>query len=332
MSNPLVSVIIPAYNAEKTIADTLDSVLAQTYRPIEIMVVDDGSTDKTAEIIKNYQTSLTSKTNKTIETNETEIELTYLYQENSGPSKARNTGIKAANGEYIAFLDADDIWTEDKLEKQIQLIEKDQTIDIIFSDARVSKLKNGKIEEFNMFNMHRLDREFFGHDFIVINPLEKLLKINFMLTPAVIIKRFCFRDGSYFNEKRKHAEDWELWLKMSLCFKFGYVDDVLVHVKDEGDGLCSHSMDMLLSRIDVLENFLKENMQAIRSLIPEQSLSHYLKETYKWTGYHFMMQRKNEIARKLFRKSLKEIMDIKTLFYYFRSFLPAFFISVNLFA
>jgi glycosyltransferase involved in cell wall biosynthesis len=98
---PLVSVVIPAYNYAKYLAKTLDSVFAQTYRPIEVIVVDDGSTDNTAEIVRAYP------------------EVRYFYQSNQGVSVARNVGITAAQGEYIAFLDADDRWKPDKLSIQI---------------------------------------------------------------------------------------------------------------------------------------------------------------------------------------------------------------------
>ncbi|PJA94745.1 hypothetical protein CO130_02855, partial [Candidatus Jorgensenbacteria bacterium CG_4_9_14_3_um_filter_38_10] len=90
-SNPLVSIIIPAYNAEKYIQRALESALAQTYKDIEIIVIDDGSTDKTAEIIKTYQ----------------DPRIIYFFQKNQGQGPARNNGIKKSQGEYITFLDAD---------------------------------------------------------------------------------------------------------------------------------------------------------------------------------------------------------------------------------
>jgi glycosyltransferase involved in cell wall biosynthesis len=98
---PLVSVVIPAYNCAKFLAETLDSVFAQTYRPIEVIVVDDGSTDHTVEIVRAYP------------------DVRYFYQENQGVSVARNVAIAAAQGEFIAFLDGDDIWKPDKLNIQI---------------------------------------------------------------------------------------------------------------------------------------------------------------------------------------------------------------------
>ncbi len=323
--NSLVSVIIPAYNAEGFITEALDSVFSQTYRPLEIIVIDDGSTDKTSEIIKNYQRSPSNKTDitsKIIKTDSPEVELRYLYQNNSGPSKARNAGIKAAKGEYIAFLDADDLWTSDKLDKQMHLFKREHRIDVVFCNVETTKSKNGKFESFIMFDRNKINKSFFEHDYIVLNPLEKLLKMNFMLTPAVIAKKSCFKDGIFFNEKRQYAEDWELWLNMSLHFTFGYVSDVCVHVRDEGDGFCSNEDKMLLSCLDIMEDFLKENISKISLTISKHELSQHIKNTYKSVGYYFATHKNKRLARKLFKKSLQEGFDIKTLLYYFKSLVP----------
>ena len=99
---PKVSVVIPTYNSSQFIVETLESVFAQTYKDYEIIVVDDGSTDNTKEVLQPY----TSR-------------IKYIYKENGGPASARNVGIKSAQGEYIAFLDSDDRWLPEKLEKHI---------------------------------------------------------------------------------------------------------------------------------------------------------------------------------------------------------------------
>ena len=99
---PLVSCIVPVFNGERYLAEALDSILAQTYRPVDLIVVDDGSTDGTAQVAAGYGERIT-----------------YLYQENSGPAAARNKGIDAAQGEFVAFLDADDVWHEEKLARQM---------------------------------------------------------------------------------------------------------------------------------------------------------------------------------------------------------------------
>jgi glycosyltransferase involved in cell wall biosynthesis len=101
MKGPLVSVVVPVYNGERFLAAALDSIFAQDYRPLEVIVVDDGSVDGTAEIAKSYQ------------------EVRYIYQANQGHGKAKNAGLAAASGEFIAFLDADDLWAPHKLSAQI---------------------------------------------------------------------------------------------------------------------------------------------------------------------------------------------------------------------
>jgi glycosyltransferase involved in cell wall biosynthesis len=99
---PLISCVVPLFNAERYIREALNSILAQTYRPIEIVVVDDGSTDRSAQIVVSYGDRVR-----------------YLFQHNAGPAAARNRGLSAAHGEFIAFLDADDLWHPDKLSKQM---------------------------------------------------------------------------------------------------------------------------------------------------------------------------------------------------------------------
>ena len=103
-TNSAVSVIIPAYNSEAFLAEALGSVLAQTYRPAEVIVVDDGSTDRSADVARSFEG------------------VRYIYQANRGPATARNTGIALARGEFIAFLDHDDVWLPNKLEVQMEFL------------------------------------------------------------------------------------------------------------------------------------------------------------------------------------------------------------------
>ena len=327
MLNPLVSVIIPAYNAEKTIGNALDTVFGQTYRPIEVIVIDDGSIDRTAEIVKDYVQGIRivrdEGSDPTIRTSPTSeaIELKYIYQQNSGPSKARNTGIKAAMGEYIAFLDADDLWIKEKIEKQVELFTKDPKLDVIFSDTKVTRFRGGKVNEFTIFNKENLNKEFFGHDYILVNPPEKLLKLNFISTPTVIAKRSCFKNDIFFNEKRRYMEDWELWLKMSINYNFGYLKEVYAHVLDDGHGLSSNSINMSISHSDMLDSFFIENKDKLSSYMPIHKLAKCFKDHYKWGGYFFMMNGNTKRAREFFRKSMKESLDIKVFLYYFKSLL-----------
>ena len=116
---PLISVIIPVYNCERYLPEAIESVLAQTYRPIEIIVVDDGSTDNSGSIAKGFG-----------------AKVRYYFQPNSGVSAALNQGIESAKGSFFAFLDADDLWVEDKLMHQMTVFEKDPDLDIVFGHVK----------------------------------------------------------------------------------------------------------------------------------------------------------------------------------------------------
>ncbi len=114
--NPLVSVIIPVYNCAQFISQALDSVLNQPYRPIEIIVVDDGSTDNSRAVIKRYLNA----------------PITYFYQSNQGISNARNRGASLSSGDYLAFIDSDDVWTQTKLTLQMAVFHNNKIVDMVF--------------------------------------------------------------------------------------------------------------------------------------------------------------------------------------------------------
>ena len=116
---PLVSVIIPVYNYERYLGEAIESVLNQTYRNLEVIVVDDGSTDRSSEVAKSFA----------------DRGVRYLYQDHEGIGPARNTGVELAQGDFIAFLDADDRWPEEKLERQLSVFENDPALEMVFGQA-----------------------------------------------------------------------------------------------------------------------------------------------------------------------------------------------------
>jgi glycosyltransferase involved in cell wall biosynthesis len=117
--NPFISVIIPAYNAEKYLAEAIKSILAQNYTPLEIIIVDDGSQDNTATVAQSFGALVR-----------------YFHQANEGAAAARNFGVQHARADWLAFLDADDLWTENKLATQVTALQADPTLDVIFGHAR----------------------------------------------------------------------------------------------------------------------------------------------------------------------------------------------------
>lgn len=197
---PKVTVIIPAYNAEKFIEQTIDSVLAQTFRDFEIIVINDGSNDKTAEIVNSYGFSV-----RCIQTT------------NGGVSRARNLGINNALGEYIAFLDSDDLWEPTKLEKQVALLDENPHIGLCFTalervDQNLKLI--GKTEAHNY------------PDFC-----EALLLYSCVVTgscSSVMLRTKIARQAGGFDTRFTNYEDWEYWLQLSLITEFAPISEYLV--------------------------------------------------------------------------------------------------------
>lgn len=191
---PRVSVVIPTYNRGRFIKNAIMSVLAQTYKDYEIIVVDDGSTDDTWKIVKKFGDKVR-----------------YIYQKNRGPSAARNTGIKHANGKYIAFLDSDDRFLPKKLEKQMNFIKKNPNCRYLYTWYYNvnSKGKRTKLRKSMVFKK----REY----------LQYALYIRkFMIrTSTLLVEKKVFEKTGLFNEKYWFSQDWDMWLRIAAYHR-GY--------------------------------------------------------------------------------------------------------------
>ncbi len=211
--NPKVSVVIPTYNRADLIGDTINSVLNQTYHNFEIIVVDDGSTDNTRELIASFG-----------------CEIKYFYQGNTGlPAKARNKGIREATGEYIAFLDSDDKWTKDKLVKQIEIFDRFPKVDLIFTGIKIID-KRGNV----------LRRRKGG--LLKENVLLSLLKKgNFITNSSVMVKKKAlFGVGLLDDDKKiRGSEDFFLWIKLAVNHKFYSISKELTLYRKNEDSLCT---------------------------------------------------------------------------------------------
>jgi len=212
MNIPLVSVIIPTYNRAGYILHALDSVFAQTYKNYEIIVVDDGSNDETETVLKSYMNRLR-----------------YVYQTNAGPAAARNHGVKFAHGDWIAFLDTDDIWLPAKLEKQLSECLR-LNADFCFHDLTVKDYVTEKHIE--SWNIHV--NEWSGLPILetgVIPDLYRRLLFksagHLFLTPTFIAKREVFFSVRGFKEDLRTSEDIELYLNLAPRYKAAYIATVL---------------------------------------------------------------------------------------------------------
>lgn len=195
----MVSVIIPTYNSEKTIVKAIESVIVQTYSDWEIIIVDDGSEDRTIEKVNDFIKTL-SQINKS--------KIIVFKQANSGPSIARNKGVEFSSGEFIAFLDSDDEWSiANKLELQLKY----------FSDYPDLVLCGGGHDK-NRINNDNLEYK--------IISFNRLLLKNYFATPSVIIKREIFNQFK-FDIAKKYSEDFKLWLQICFSYKTIYINSVL---------------------------------------------------------------------------------------------------------
>jgi glycosyltransferase involved in cell wall biosynthesis len=210
----LVSVIVPAYNAENFIERTLNSILAQTYRNIEVLVVDDGSQDRTAEIVKSFV--------------EKDSRVILLKQKNAGVAAARNLAIEKSRGDYIAPIDADDIWYPQKLEKQVQcMVEADLSVGLVYAWSVFIDEDDVILGIINIEHA----RDFLSMEGTVY---PYLVYTNFIGNASVpLIRRSCFEKvGGYNCQLKAHnaqgCEDWELSLRIAEHYKFRVVRDFLI--------------------------------------------------------------------------------------------------------
>ncbi|RYJ37852.1 Glycosyl transferase [Flavobacterium anhuiense] len=209
-----ISIIIPMFNSEKTIHKCMTSILEQTYDGImEVIVVNDGSTDKSKEIVEDF-----------IINNKSKISFNLINKSNEGVSSARNVGLMASSGGWIALLDSDDRWLPNKIENQIKILKENLNIDFLGCSRNNETLKIlGK----KINTLHK------------VNVKELLIKM-YPQTSTVIFKRILFELYGGYNEKMTHAEDGELWVRYCANSSFYYSPQSLV-VTGEGKPSFGHS-------------------------------------------------------------------------------------------
>jgi len=204
---PTVSVIIPAYNSEQFVGASIDSVLAQSYRPLEVVVVDDGSKDGTKAAVRAFGDRVR-----------------YLFQANQGPAAARNTGIAAATGDLICFLDADDLWTADKLESQVAFMEQHPAVGLLFADSEEFEAETVACR--SLLATSRYWAELQAQP-IVREAFQKLLEENFIPTSTVMIRKECFATAGTFDVMLKGPEDRDMWSRIAAHVPIAVMPRVL---------------------------------------------------------------------------------------------------------
>ncbi|MGD8344984.1 MAG: glycosyltransferase [Desulfobacterales bacterium] len=229
-NKPLVSVIIPTYNRDWIVTEAIESVLAQDFSDYELIVVDDGSTDRTPEILAAYQN-----------------QLTVLRQANCGVSAARNRGIAAAAGRLIAFLDSDDLWLPQKLTAQANFFADNP--DAVICQTEERWVRNGV-----RVNPKKRHLKFSGMIF------ERSLALCLVSPSAVMIKRSLFDAVGVFDEDLPACEDYDLWLRISCRYPVDLIETPLIIKRGGHADQLSRAAGLDQYRIHALLKLLEDNM------------------------------------------------------------------------
>lgn len=240
---PRVSIIVPAYNAAHYIQKTIDSILAQTFTDFECIVIDDGSTDDTVNLVAKY----------------TDERIKIISQENSGgPAKPRNVGIAAAGGEFICIFDSDDIMQPKKLEEYVGVFNNYESIDVIFSDFSlidgddklISQSFLADYADFRKY-MRVVGEHLYSMDMKLF--FTEIIKANFIGTSSVCFKRALIGNEKLFDEGLSSGDDILAWVVLAKKSQFAFLDMILhAYRKREGSISTKNVEKLLLNKICVL--------------------------------------------------------------------------------
>ncbi len=288
-NNPLVSVVIPTYNRAELLPRAIKSVLSQTFKDFELIIVDDGSTDDTKEVVKKFQ--------------EKDKRIKYIWQKNSGgPASPLNNGIKNSLGEYISFLEDDDEWLPKKTEEQLSLFQKSKMIGLVGCNAMVTK--NNKL-----LYIYKTPSD-------CKNYLKELLESNIICsTGSVLIKKSVLEEVGLFDEKLSNAQDLEMWIRVAeKGYFFTFSQNILFKYNIYEQSI-SHSMSTTKAEKDLFYIFDKyEEHYKKKSKIYSNKL--------RYDGTRYILMNESRKGKKSFLKSIKiNPLNIKSYLYFFLSFL-----------
>lgn len=316
---PKVSIIIPTFNCALYIPETIESVLEQTYKDFEIIVIDDGSTDNTKEVLKPY-----------IERGIVE----YIYQKNQGVAAARNNGIISSKGDYIAFLDADDLWMPDKIRQQVQAFQQYAEAGLAFTDylkfdesaviLQSATADNGRVQSW--VNKHKGSASDLAHGWIY----RESLWGNCMHTSSVIVRRDIFQEVGLFDGTFKTCEDYDLWFRIAHKYQVAYVDHVFCKYRYRTESLSGpydiRELRWGLDSARVLEKHLANNWVPLELKdLAKRILGH----RYWDLGWHYFSRNLFKESRLLFFHGTRyQCYRWKSWLYWSASFLPLPIIEV----
>ena len=252
-STPLISVIIPAFNSEKTIYETIESVLNQTWRNLELIVVNDGSQDSTLDVVTSIK----------------DPRLKVLSYTNAGVSASRNRGTSQAEGEFISFLDADDLWTLDKLEAQLKALQDNPQAGVAYSWT-------DHIDENSQFLRAG------SHYTINGDVYAELLKNNFLANGSnILVRTQALKEVGGFNQSFTPADDWDMYLRLASRYHFVAVPSPQILYRITSTSLSSNIFKMEAVSLRIIEQYYSQSPKPLQPLKSESLTALYQYLIYK---------------------------------------------------
>lgn len=228
---PLVSVVIATYNMGAFLPQAIDSVLGQTYRNLEVIVIDDGSSDNTRDSVQPYVGLENFR---------------YVHQENRGQPRAKNAGVRLCRGELIAFCDADDIWMHDKLEHQVPCFRDNPNLAVVSSEI-------GEIDEHGAYLGLRTLERYSGRI------LEKMLIKNCISFGTSIVRKDVMHEVGMFDENLPMGIDWDLWLRIAVKYEFLHLNRVTYHYRVWAGQMSRNYRGRYRNAFAILDKFFQQH-------------------------------------------------------------------------
>lgn len=247
MNRSRISILMPVYKGERFIAQSIDSVLAQSYPDIELIIINDGSPDNSAAVIQPYLADPRVK---------------YIEQQNAGVAAARNAGIRAAAGEYIAVLDQDDLWLPDKLARQLEYLDEHPEIALVHSNIHFIDDVGERIP----------DPEWAWVAPTCGQVLPEMVQRNSICTCTVLMRKRALEQAGLFRQELAPADDWDLWLRIAARHPIGFVDAVTAYYRVHQGNESRNLLKMQKAEIRVVETFIHEHPGAVGDAITRTKL------------------------------------------------------------
>ena len=256
MDNPLVSIITPTYEREDFIEEAVNSALGQTYKNIELLVIDDGSTDGTVDKLKQY---------------ESDPRFNYFYQDNQGQSTARNKGLSIAKGEFVCFLDSDNHWAKNKIEESLKLFEIYPDTDIVYANVTLIDEHGTEISTENMTRHSG-------------NISKYLLRDNCVSFNTAMVRKKSIDEISGFDSTLRRADDYDFWLRLSAKNKFLYVPQYWAYYRVMENQISSNKDARFEANELIMNKFISKSEHQLKSKDINQSRAYFYNRRGRYYG------------------------------------------------